>query len=160
MLRAETPEFTCRLKANGPCEPQPFVAVTLNANAPLPVGAPERIPPVERLRNAGNPVADQVMDASPVAPNERPYALPADPFGSGLLVVMVGGVQSKIEVASVGFPFASVTLTVNELVDGVEPVGVPVIAPLPPFKLAQAGSAPDAMLQDGAAHPAVAIEQA
>jgi hypothetical protein len=136
------------------------VAVTLNGYSPPALGVPDRVPPLDRLRKEGNPVPDQLMVASPVAPSERLYGPPTDPFGSGLLVVMVGGVQSRIEVANVGFPFASVTFTVNELVVGVEPFGVPVIAPLPAFKVAQDGSAPDAMLQDGVEHPVVAIVQA
>jgi len=148
-----TPELTNKLKADGPTAPQLFAAVTLNENSPLPVGVPDRVPLLERLRKAGSPVADQVMVASPVAANAVLYAPPTEPLASGLVVVIVGGVQSRMEVASVGFPFASDTAIVKLEVVGVDPLGVPLILPVEVPRVAHVGSEPEFTENVGAAHP-------
>ena len=78
------------------------------------------------------------------------------PLGNGAVVVIAGVVIAVMESACVAFPFASDTPTVKLEVAGVEPLGVPLTAPVEDFKDAQGGRDPAEMLKVGTAQPAVA----
>jgi hypothetical protein len=77
--------------------------------------------------------------------------------GNGDVLVIVGGVQSRIASAAVGTPAAeSAARTVKLDVVGVAPLGVPSITPVPECNVAQTGSDPAVTLHViGAVHELV-----
>lgn len=92
VIAGPTP-LTVSEKVCGPADPALFVAVTSNAYGPVAVGVPDRIP-VDglRLSPGGGCVEVQESGVEPDAANPNEYATPTVPPGSGLVLVIVGGI--------------------------------------------------------------------
>lgn len=75
----------------GPALPAVFVAVTLNVLVAAIVGVPVREPAELRDSHPGKPVELHVIGAVPVAVKEYEYGIPIVAPGSGLALVIIGG---------------------------------------------------------------------
>jgi hypothetical protein len=140
----------------------PFVSVTrtVKLNVPVAVGVPEITPvPLFKERPAGNAptVTDQLNGVvPPLAASVWLYAAVSVAPGR-LVVVTTGAALTTIDNAcSSNTPFASVTRTVKFEVPAT--VGVPLITPVPLFRLRPAGSDPTVILHVNGAAPPVAAK--
>jgi hypothetical protein len=111
--------------------PATLVAFTVKVDDPAVVGNPVIAPVGEMIKPAGNVPLSRlhVMGAVPVAASCWLYAVPTDPPGN-VVVVIVGGVPAEIVMDNslVSSPSELVAFTVK--VDFPAVVGIPVIAPV------------------------------
>ena len=141
------------------------VTCTVKLETELAVGVPEMTPVAAlRLKPAGNVPLKRLHVNGPRPPLTAKvwlYTDPMLPFGNVVVVIVGAGgklmVMLRACVADCGGLLESVTLIVK-FTGPFGPVGVPVIAPVPAFKVKPAGNAPTLREKvSGAWPPVVAI---
>jgi hypothetical protein len=124
--------------------------VAVNVVAPADVGVPASAPDVPTGESpAGNPVMDHVYGVTPpCAASCAEYAVPTTAFATEVVVIVTGVADSAMTVMLSCFvavctgKLLSLTCTVKVEVPA-EPLGVPVIAPVPLFSVSPVGNEPE-----------------
>jgi len=129
---------TVRLKLCGPSVPATFDAVTARIVVVLTFGVPVRRPLADRLAHAGSPVADHVTGLVPVAANWNEYGVPFVPPGSGLMLVITGGIPAIVREKFVGPALPAEFVARTDMVVVATAFGVPFSKPAED-KVAQLG---------------------
>src|SRR3954447_9543071 len=135
----------------------------VKSKSPADVGVPLIVPVADKDRPAGSVPADTVHvygGLPPVAVTVAPYVCPANPAGTEVVVMFIGGGGAGLIVMRnalvADWLFESPTRTVKS--KSPAPVGIPAIAPVPESVIPAGSAPPETVHVYGGVPPVAATE--